>query len=96
MKEKIIEIPNDLTNTSGIGKTIIGDKCHSNWTDVECPNDATCQEYHYGQFGHKVLFLFCDKCYQDCLKQREDEKLGWFFTYENRGFEFRKSVNQNV
>jgi hypothetical protein len=43
--------------------TIIADKCDSSWTDRECPRPATWKELrHRGQFGHKVVFLYCDRC----------------------------------
>jgi hypothetical protein len=42
---------------------ILADKCDGGILDLECPNPATCFTYHYGQFGHTVVFLFCDSCY---------------------------------
>lgn len=50
--------------------TVIADKCDSHWTDVECPNPPTWKEFHRGQFGHKVVFLFCD----DCLVKYEERQ----------------------
>ena len=43
--------------------TILADKCDAHWYDIDCPNPATCYEYHHGSFGHRVVFLFCDKCW---------------------------------
>ena len=48
---------------TGTGKYIITSKCDIDWTDVYCPNPVTCARYHFGQFGHKILFLFCDECW---------------------------------
>jgi len=53
--------------------TIIADKCASHITDRECPNAATWQEYYRGQFGHKVILLFCDECLKS--HDRHEEKL---------------------
>ena len=47
----------------GAGQVILHGKCDIGWTDKNCPNPATCARYHYGQFGHKVLELFCDECW---------------------------------
>ena len=86
MIEKFVDCPEELKTEKGYGKTIEGDKCDSHWSDVECPIPAIYAEYHYGQFGHKVMFYFCEKCYQNCLKRREH----WFFKNEDkdRGSEF--------
>lgn len=86
MDYKVVEADEAVKSGEGYGQTIIGDKCDSHWTDEECPIPATCAEYHYGQFGHKVLFLFCDSCR---LKVLERRKQLIFFTdeAEYRGFE---------
>ena len=44
-------------------KPLIVDKCRTAMTDIACPRPATCAEYYRGQFGHKVLSLYCEECY---------------------------------
>lgn len=41
---------------------IIVDKCDSNWTDEDCPQPPVWAKVHYGQFGHKCLKLYCQRC----------------------------------
>ena len=48
---------------TGAGKYILTSKCDIDWTDRHCPNPVSCARYHFGQFGHKVIFLFCDECW---------------------------------
>jgi hypothetical protein len=88
MNYKVLDIPEELKSETGYGESIISDKCSTTWTDVECPKPATCAEYHWGGFGHKVLFLFCDECYQEELERRKrwNSQIPGWGDYD-RGFE---------
>lgn len=48
------------------------DKCDFAWTEVECPNPAIGYTHYFGQFGHKVIFEWCDDCYERRTKRISD------------------------
>lgn len=87
-QERYLPIPEDLKDSKNAGQRLSSSKCSSHLTDGECPRPVTCAEYHYGQFGHKVLFEFCDECYLEELKRRKDDSVyAMFWGGEDRGFE---------
>jgi hypothetical protein len=65
---------------------IILQKCSSIWYERECPRPATCGEYHYGQFGNKVISQYCDECYK-IYKEHSKKIYPQEFAYEPEGFE---------
>jgi hypothetical protein len=59
-------------------KNIICDKCDFEWTEKQCLKPATCCRYHFGQFGDKVIFLFCDECWSKPDPISSLRNLDWF------------------
>jgi hypothetical protein len=43
-------------------EVLVYDKCHANYTDVECATPASWAKVHYDQFGRKYLHIYCEAC----------------------------------
>jgi hypothetical protein len=60
-------------------KRIIADKCCALYRDsaIVCPRAPVMARFHYGQFGHQVLFLYCDKHWEEYWRKpvTDEEKL---------------------